>query len=187
MRILGISGSLRPARTTPHCCGRPPRCSGRPPSSCCGADLARSRPTTKTPTSNRRPGPWRPCAPRSRPPTRADRHARVQRVAPGRAQERARLGLATLPGQRPARQADRGDRRQHRPLRRGLGAGRAAQGARTAGADVLDDELPVGTAAEAFAADGTLRDPAQAHALTAITARLVDRTRSTAVAAGAPA
>jgi chromate reductase len=58
---------------------------------------------------------------------------------------------------------------------------------RTAGAEVLDDELPVGLADEAFAADGTLRDPSQAHALTAITARLVDRTRSTAVAAGAPA
>src|SRR3954464_14238044 len=55
---------------------------------------------------------------------------------------------------------------------------------RTAGAEVLDDELPVGQADEAFAADGTLRDPGQAHALTAITARLVDRTRNTAVAAG---
>jgi chromate reductase len=58
---------------------------------------------------------------------------------------------------------------------------------RIAGAEVLDDKLPVGLADEAFAADGTLRDPGQAHALTAITARLVDRTRSTAVAAGAPA
>ena len=43
---------------------------------------------------------------------------------------------------------------------------------RTAGADVLHDELPIGRAAEAFAADGTLRDPAQADALAAIVARL---------------
>ena len=42
----------------------------------------------------------------------ADRHAGVQRLAARRAQERARLGLAPVPGQRAARQAERGDRRR---------------------------------------------------------------------------
>jgi chromate reductase len=41
----------------------------------------------------------------------------------------------------------------------------------TAGADVLDDELPIGMADSAFTADGSLADPDQAAAL----ARLVDR------------
>ena len=41
-----------------------------------------------------------------------DRHARVQRLAARRAQERARLGLPAVPRQRAARQAERGDRRR---------------------------------------------------------------------------
>ena len=41
----------------------------------------------------------------------------------------------------------------------------------TAGADVLDEELPIGMADSAFTADGSLADPDQAAAL----ARVVDR------------
>lgn len=41
------------------------------------------------------------------------------------------------------------------------------------GARVLDRELPVGLADDAFAADGTLRDPAQAAALDELVAELV--------------
>ena len=50
---------------------------------------------------------------------------------------------------RAAQQAGRGDRREHRHVRRRLGAGRAAQGARGAGARVIDRELPVGSARRA--------------------------------------
>jgi chromate reductase len=48
----------------------------------------------------------------------------------------------------------------------------------TIGADVLDRELPVGLADEAFAADGTLRDPAQQAALAAIVDALADEARA---------
>ena len=65
-----------------------------------------------------------------RPP---DRHPRVQRVGPRRAQERARLGLAPVPRQRAAREAGRGDRGEHRPVRRRLGAGGGPQGAQGVG------------------------------------------------------
>jgi chromate reductase len=44
---------------------------------------------------------------------------------------------------------------------------------RTAGADVLDDELPIGMADSAFIPNGSLADPDQAAALT----RVVDRLR----------
>ena len=61
------------------------------------------------------------------------RHARVQRLDPGRAEERARLGLP--PDRRDAdpQQARRRDRREHRCVRRGLGAARAEEGARADG------------------------------------------------------
>ena len=48
----------------------------------------------------------------------------------GRAQERARLGLAAGRRDAAAGQARGGDRREHGPVRGGLGAGRDAQGAR---------------------------------------------------------
>ena len=44
---------------------------------------------------------------------------------------------------------------------------------RTAGADVLDDELPIGMADSAFTADGSLADPDQAAALTRVVDRLL--------------
>lgn len=44
---------------------------------------------------------------------------------------------------------------------------------RTAGADVLDDELPLGMADGAFAADGSLADPDQAAALRRVVDRLL--------------
>jgi chromate reductase, NAD(P)H dehydrogenase (quinone) len=46
---------------------------------------------------------------------------------------------------------------------------------RTAGAAVLDDELPVGLADTAFAADGSLVDPEQAAALGGVLDRLLQR------------
>lgn len=46
---------------------------------------------------------------------------------------------------------------------------------RTAGADVLDDELPVGQADTAFTAEGTLADPDLHAALTDLVGRLVRR------------
>ena len=45
---------------------------------------------------------------------------------------------------------------------------------RTAGADVLDAELAVPLAGEAFSADGALRDPVQAEALAAIVGQLAE-------------
>jgi chromate reductase, NAD(P)H dehydrogenase (quinone) len=47
---------------------------------------------------------------------------------------------------------------------------------RTAGADVLDDELPIGMADSAFTADGLLADPDQAAALGRVVGRLLQRT-----------
>jgi chromate reductase len=44
---------------------------------------------------------------------------------------------------------------------------------RTAGADVLDDELPIGMADGAFAPDGSLADPDQAAALHRVVGRLL--------------
>jgi chromate reductase, NAD(P)H dehydrogenase (quinone) len=46
---------------------------------------------------------------------------------------------------------------------------------RTAGADVLPDELPVGMADSAFAPDGSLADPEQAGALVRVVERLLQR------------
>jgi chromate reductase, NAD(P)H dehydrogenase (quinone) len=46
---------------------------------------------------------------------------------------------------------------------------------RTAGADVLDDELPVGMADSAFAPDGSLADPDQAIVLARAVERLLHR------------
>jgi chromate reductase len=47
---------------------------------------------------------------------------------------------------------------------------------RTAGADVLDDELPIGMADSAFTPDGLLADPDQAAALGRVVGRLLQRT-----------
>ena len=46
---------------------------------------------------------------------------------------------------------------------------------RTAGAEVLDDELPVGMADSAFTPDGSLADPDQAAALARVVDRLLQR------------
>lgn len=47
-----------------------------------------------------------------------------------------------------------------------------------AGANVLDDELPVGQAAEAFDDDGSLRDPQLRERLAGVVATLVDAARA---------
>ena len=85
-----------------------------------------------------------------------DQHPRVQRLDPGRAEERDRLGLAPFPRQRLQGQAGAGDRR----LTGLFGAVWAQAEVRKVldhiGADVLDTELPVGQAHEAFG-DAELR------------------------------
>ena len=85
-------------------------------------------PTTRTTTRPRRRRRWRSSRRRRRGRRGPDRHARVQRLDPGRAQERARLGLPAG-GDEPAAEQARG-RRIHGRLRGRLGAGRAAQGLR---------------------------------------------------------
>ena len=61
---------------------------------------------------------------------RPDRDAGVQLVDPGRAQERARLGLAPDRDERVPLEAGRRDRIERGHVRRGLGPGGAPQGAR---------------------------------------------------------
>ena len=63
---------------------------------------------------------------------RADRDARVQLVDSGRAQERARLGVAAAGRVARAEQAGRGALVEHGHVRRRLGRGRDPQGARRA-------------------------------------------------------
>ena len=134
MRILGISGCLR--RDSHNTKLLRAAADLLPP----GAELvvldpdgaARdSRPTTRTCASRAEP-----------PPSTALREAvagadavlfatpGVQPLAPGLAEERARLALAPDRRQPAAGQGRRRRRRQHRHVRRRLGAGRAAQGAR---------------------------------------------------------
>ena len=67
---------------------------------------------------------------RSRGRRRVLRDAGVQLVRPGRAQERARLGLPPARHERLPEQARRRDRLERRRVRRRVGGGRAAQGAR---------------------------------------------------------
>jgi chromate reductase len=55
---------------------------------------------------------------------------------------------------------------------------------RTAGADVLDDELPIGMSDSAFTADGSLADPDQAAALTRVLDRLLHHAGSPVGASG---
>ena len=62
-----------------------------------------------------------------------DRDAGVQRLDPGPAQERARLGLPADRGDADPEQARRRDRREHRSVRRDLGAAGAEEGARADG------------------------------------------------------
>ena len=59
-----------------------------------------------------------------------DLDARVQRLDPGTAEERDRLGLAALPRELAAQQADRARGRHSGRLRRDVGTDRPAQGAR---------------------------------------------------------
>ena len=88
---------------------------------------------TPTPTSAR-PGHGRGAArARARGRRRVRRHPRVQLVDSGRAQERARLGVAPDRHERVPQQAGRGDRLERRCVRRRLGCGRAPQGARSDG------------------------------------------------------
>ncbi len=60
----------------------------------------------------------------------ADRHTRVQRLDPGGAQERDRLGVGSASGQLAPEQDGRHRRRDYRAVRRDLGPGGPAQSAR---------------------------------------------------------
>ena len=60
----------------------------------------------------------------------------------------------------------------HGPLRRRLGAGRGRKVLAAIGARVIDRELPVGMADDAFAADGSLVDEDLSLALAGILAEL---------------
>ena len=130
MRVVGISGSLRAGSFNRALLdGRGRRAAG-------GRRVRRvdrARDATRIRRRRRRPvrrAGRRPATAHARDSRRGrDRDAGVQRLDPRCAQERARLGLEALPGQLPARKAGRRDRRQHRPVRRHLGPGRAAQGA----------------------------------------------------------
>ena len=144
MRLLGISGSLGVARTTPRC-STPPR--PRPT----GVELVvwpgstTSLPTTRTPTARRRQASRRAAGRNRSGRRRPDRHAGIRRVDPRSAQERARLGLAAVPGERPPGQAGRRRRRQHRnfgaiwaqaelrKVLRTMGAASSIQGCRSPG------------------------------------------------------
>ena len=132
MRMLGLAGSLRAGLpTTPGCCAARARCSRPAPSWSSTTGSARSRRTTRTTSSRSRPavaalqGRDRarptPCWWR-RPSTTARSRARSRTRSTG---SRARPPASPLRGQ--ARGRDRGE---HGPVRGGLGAGRAAQGAR---------------------------------------------------------
>ena len=86
-------------------------------------------------------------------------HAGVQPLDPRPAQERAGLALAPAGREPAAQQAGRRGRRQHGPVRRRLGAGRAAQGARPRSAPGWSTaSCPSGQAADAFTEDGRLAD-----------------------------
>lgn len=61
----------------------------------------------------------------------------------------------------------------------------ARKALRTAGADVLDDELPVGQADAAFAPDGSLVDLEQAERLRTVALRLVEHATARSAAAAA--
>ena len=105
---------------------------------------------------------------------RADRDARVQRLDPGCAQERAGLGVATVPRQLPSRQAGRRRRRQHWDVRRRLGSGRASQGVGHDRRRRPRRGAVVPAAHAAFTPDGRLRDPALAMALRRLVRSLLE-------------
>ena len=129
MRVLGISGSLRRDSLNSALLRA---AAERLPA---GAELVeferlREIPPYDEDVEVEATRPWsRSCARRSRGRRGPDRDPGVQPLDPGPAQERPRLGLPPGREERPQRQAGRGDRRLDRHVRRGLGAGRAAQGA----------------------------------------------------------
>ena len=87
------------------------------------------------------------------------RDTRVQRLDPGRVEERARLGLA--PDRRVAdpQEAGGGDRCEHERVRRGMGAARAEEGARRDGSPGARRRAAVAKADRALLdADGALLD-----------------------------
>ena len=131
MRILAIPGSIRRdshnARLLRHAAERAPdgsrdRALRRPE---VDPALRRGRRCRARPGAGRRPAPGGRRGRRD-----PDRHPRIQLLDPGGAKERDRLGLAPARRDPASEQARRGDRRLDRPVRRRLGAGRDAQGAR---------------------------------------------------------
>ena len=119
-----------PTRPSSALCARRRRRGSRSNS---GTGSRRFPPTTATTTSC--PARAGRGAPRvgTRRRCRLLRDARVQLVRPGRAQERARLGVEAARDERVPQQARRRDQRERRCVRRGLGGSRAPQGARRDG------------------------------------------------------
>ena len=156
MRVLAISGSLRrdSHNTRLLRAAAELAAAARRAGAVRGAE-GRARPTTRTTTATSAPRACGACATRSPRPTRVlIATPGIQLVDPRPAQERARLGVAPVPGQRrfatsrsrssapaPACSARSGPRPR---LRKVLGA---------TGARVVDFELPVAGAEEAFAGD----------------------------------
>jgi chromate reductase, NAD(P)H dehydrogenase (quinone) len=94
----------------------------------------------------------------------------------GCAQERVRLGVPTVARQLPTRQANRRDRRQHRRFGTAWAQAELRKVLKSIGAAVLDAELHVPTAHEAFFSGGGLCDPELAATLRSIMHRLVGQT-----------
>ena len=113
-------------------------------------------------------------------------HARVQLLDPGPAQERAGLGVAPLPGQRPTREAGRGHRSKHGHVRRRLGPGELRKVLQRIGADVVDRELPVPFAHERFDASRRLADELLRQELADLVGELVAGARRAHLAGEPP-
>ena len=185
MKVLGISGSLRAdshntmllrAAARPAAARRRARrsttgCKEIPPFD---EDVEHARPDVGAAPARRDRGGRRGPV----------RHARVQPLDPGPAQERARLGLAAA--RRPTRCAtSRSPWSAPAPACSAPSGPRpsCARCSRAIGARVIDRELPVGVADDAFGPDGSLADPDLALALGGILAELAGEV---ALPAGCP-
>ena len=163
MRILAISGSLRAASHNTALLRAAAELAPEGVEVELYEDLELARPpTTRTATPTIRPPRWRVCARRSRAPTRCcSRPRSTTRTMPG--QLKHVVDWASRPhgpGVRAVGQAGGRDRRQHDRLRRHVGAGPPAQGARASPVRACSTpSCPVAKAHERFDDDGELTDP----------------------------
>jgi len=126
MKVLAISGSL-PSRLPQH--RAPAGGGGAVPPPVELEIFTASRPSSRM-TGTTIVAPVRPAPPlyarRSSRRRRPDCHPRIHSSVPGQLKNPS-TGIAALRRQRPLGQAGRGRRRQHRDVRRGLGAGRGPE------------------------------------------------------------